>query len=135
MNVFDVMNAVGLVAFAIVGSLKASDADLDLLGIAVLGFLTALGGGITRDVLVGRTPAAFSGSGDVAWAFVGVLLAIGLAVVVDERGLLDSPALVVPDAVGLAAFAATLKALGFTPVERRLASTLAERYGELLPGQ
>ncbi|MGB9986479.1 trimeric intracellular cation channel family protein [Salarchaeum japonicum] len=107
MNVFDVMNAVGLVAFAIVGSLKASDADLDLLGIAVLGFLTALGGGITRDVLVGRTPAAFSGSGDVAWAFVGVLLAIGLAVVVDERGLLDSPALVVPDAVGLAAFAAT----------------------------
>ncbi|GAA0653251.1 trimeric intracellular cation channel family protein [Salarchaeum japonicum] len=107
MNVFDVMNAVGLVAFAIVGSLKASDADLDLLGIAVLGFLTALGGGITRDVLVGRTPAALSGSGDVLWTFVGVLVALALAVVVDERGLLDSPALLVPDAVGLAAFAAT----------------------------
>ena len=38
-------------------------------------------------------------------------------------------------ALGLAAFAATLKLLGFTPVERRLAGTLVERYGELLPGQ
>lgn len=37
--------------------------------------------------------------------------------------------------VGLAAFAATLKLLGFTPVERRLASTLVNRYGELLPGR
>lgn len=42
---------------------------------------------------------------------------------------------VVGTAVGLAAFAATLKLLGFTPVERRLASTLVDRYGELLPGQ
>jgi len=107
MNAFAVMNAIGLVAFAIVGSLKASDARLDLLGVAALGFLTALGGGITRDVLVGRTPAALTGSGDVTWAFVGVLLALVLARVAEERSLLDSPVLLVPDAVGLAAFAAT----------------------------
>lgn len=106
-SVFDVMNAVGLVAFAVVGSLKASDARLDLLGVAVLGFLTALGGGITRDVLVGRVPAALGGSGDVAWASVGVVLAVALAAVTEERDLLDRPALLVPDAVGLAAFAAT----------------------------
>lgn len=105
--VFDVMNAVGLVAFAVVGSLKASDARLDLLGIAVLGFLTALGGGIVRDTLVGRIPAALSGSNDVAWAALGVVVALALAWVVDERRLLDHPALLVPDAVGLAAFAAT----------------------------
>ncbi|QKY19746.1 hypothetical protein B4589_004875 [Halolamina sp. CBA1230] len=36
--------------------------------------------------------------------------------------------------VGLIAFAATLKTLGFTPVERRLASTLVERYGSMLGG-
>jgi O-antigen/teichoic acid export membrane protein len=41
---------------------------------------------------------------------------------------------VVGTLLGLAAFAATLRALGFTPVERRLASTLLERYGAMLPG-
>ncbi|MFC7200532.1 trimeric intracellular cation channel family protein [Halospeciosus flavus] len=105
--VFDVMNAVGLVAFAVVGSLKASDARLDLLGVSVLGFLTALGGGITRDVLVGRIPAALSGSNDVTWAALGVVLAMVLARIIEERHLLDHPALLVSDAVGLAAFAAT----------------------------
>ncbi|WP_053948637.1 lipopolysaccharide biosynthesis protein [Halolamina sediminis] len=42
---------------------------------------------------------------------------------------------VVGTVTGLAAFAATLKLLGFTPVERRLAGTLVERYGEFLPGR
>lgn len=42
---------------------------------------------------------------------------------------------VVGTLLGLAAFGATLRALGFTPVERRLASTLAERYGELVRGR
>ncbi|GAB7093042.1 lipopolysaccharide biosynthesis protein [Halolamina litorea] len=42
---------------------------------------------------------------------------------------------VVGTLLGLAVFAATMKLLGFTPVERRLASTLVERYGELVPGR
>ena len=42
---------------------------------------------------------------------------------------------VVGTLLGLAAFGATLRTLGFTPVERRLASTLAERYGAMVPGR
>jgi uncharacterized membrane protein YeiH len=108
---FAAMNAVGLVAFATVGALKGSDADLDLFGIVVLGFLTALGGGIVRDVLVGRVPAALQSSGDVVVAALGVLLGVGLSMRVQGR-LRDTPALLVPDAVGLAAFAATGAAIG-----------------------
>jgi len=37
--------------------------------------------------------------------------------------------------LGLAAYAAVLRHLGFTPVERRLAGTLATRYRAMLPGR
>jgi len=103
---FDAMNAVGLVAFATVGSLKAVDAEFDVLGVAVLGVLTALGGGATRDVLVGRVPAMLRSTTDVGFALAGVLLAVVLARRLGT-GLLEHPAVVVPDAVGLAAFAAS----------------------------
>lgn len=109
--VFAAMNAIGLVAFATVGVLKGSDADLDLFGVVVLGFLTALGGGMLRDVLAGRVPAALQSSGDVGIAALGVVVGVGLSLHVRGR-LRDTPALLVPDAVGLAAFAATGAAVG-----------------------
>jgi uncharacterized membrane protein YeiH len=106
MDAFDLMNVVGLVAFAMVGSLKAADADLDLFGVTVLGVLTALGGGTMRDTLVGRTPASLQSIGDMSVAFVGVALAVVLSRRISGR-LRDHPAILLPDAVGLAAFAAT----------------------------
>ena len=109
---FEAMNAVGLVAFAIVGSLKAVEAEFDVLGVAVLGVLTALGGGATRDVLVGRVPAMLQSTTDVAFALLGVALAVLLARRVGTT-LLDHPAVVVPDAIGLAAFATTGALVGF----------------------
>jgi uncharacterized membrane protein YeiH len=107
---FAVANAVGLLAFATAGALKAADADLDLLGVVVLGALTALGGGMTRDVLVGRVPVALRSTGDVVVVLLGVTVGALLAIrlpsdATDEPR--DHPALLVPDAVGLAAFAAT----------------------------
>jgi uncharacterized membrane protein YeiH len=106
MDAFDLMNVVGLVAFAMVGSLKAADADLDLFGVTVLGVLTALGGGTMRDVLVGRTPASLQSVTEMSVAFVGVALAALLSRSIAGR-LRDHPVVLFPDAIGLAAFAAT----------------------------
>jgi len=108
---FEAMNAIGLVAFAAVGALKGSDADLDLFGVAVLGFLTALGGGTIRDLLVGRVPTSLQSNTEVLIAAAGITLAVVLATRV--RGdLMESPAVLLPDAIGLAAFAATGAAVG-----------------------
>lgn len=57
-DIFLVMNIIGLLAFAITGSIKAIKEGLDLLGITVLGVMTALGGGITRDLLINTVPNA-----------------------------------------------------------------------------
>ena len=50
------LDLVGTFVFALEGALAAVDHDLDLFGLMVLSFCTALGGGIIRDLLIGATP-------------------------------------------------------------------------------
>ncbi|MBR2974302.1 MAG: trimeric intracellular cation channel family protein [Clostridia bacterium] len=54
--VFFVLEIVGTVAFALSGALTAMKKQMDLLGTIVLAMTTAVGGGIIRDLLIGRTP-------------------------------------------------------------------------------
>ncbi|ELZ73114.1 trimeric intracellular cation channel family protein [Haloferax sp. Atlit-10N] len=103
---FAVMNVVGLLAFAVAGALKAAEAGLDVFGVSVLGVVTALGGGTTRDVLVDRLPASLAATWDMSVALVGVGLAIVLIHSIEGR-VRDHPAFLTTDAVGLSAFAAT----------------------------
>ncbi len=58
MHILFVMEILGTVAFACSGALVAIKKQLDLLGILVLGVLTACGGGMMRDILIGRIPPA-----------------------------------------------------------------------------
>lgn len=105
-SAFDVLNWLGLLAFALAGALDGADEGLDVLGVAVLGVVTALGGGITRDLLVDRTPVALTATADVLVVLAGVLVAVAL-VWNGRRISTDSLAVQLPDAVGLSAFAAT----------------------------
>lgn len=49
-------DAAGLALFAVSGASKALDFDLGPLGAIMLGVLTGIGGGMLRDILVGRVP-------------------------------------------------------------------------------
>ena len=51
-----VFQMIGTVAFAASGALTAMHKKMDLLGVIVLGVVTAVGGGIIRDLLLGITP-------------------------------------------------------------------------------
>jgi uncharacterized membrane protein YeiH len=51
-----VLDLVGVAVFAASGALAAVHARLDVFGVIVLAAVTALGGGIVRDVLLGVTP-------------------------------------------------------------------------------
>lgn len=57
---FELAEYIGIVAFAMSGFFIASRAQLDLLGVLISTFLTALGGGIIRDISVGAKPFTFS---------------------------------------------------------------------------
>jgi uncharacterized membrane protein YeiH len=53
-----VVDFAGTFVFAVEGATAAMRGHLDLLGVLVLSFATALGGGIIRDVLIGAAPPA-----------------------------------------------------------------------------
>ena len=51
------MEWIGTISFAISGALVAIRSGLDLFGVLTVGSITAVGGGIIRDILIGNTPA------------------------------------------------------------------------------
>lgn len=103
MNIISLMEIIGTVAFAVSGALVAIEKKLDHYGIAILAMITAVGGGIIRDVLIGlKLPAALENP-------MYVLISLGTAVLVigcykwitKYRNIL-----LLFDAIGLAAFTA-----------------------------
>jgi uncharacterized membrane protein YeiH len=94
----------GTFVFALEGALIAIQARLDLLGIAVIGFVAALGGGIVRDVLIGATPpAAIRDQRYPVVALSGALVAIIMGPVLHQAP--PPIALIILDAAGLSLFA------------------------------
>ena len=51
-----ILEIIGTIAFAVSGSLVAIGKKLDLFGVLFLGCITAFGGGMLRDVLIGQVP-------------------------------------------------------------------------------
>ncbi len=56
---FIISDSIGLVSFSITGALIALDHALNITGVLVLSFVTAVGGGITRDVIINEVPFVF----------------------------------------------------------------------------
>ena len=53
-----VLEILGTIAFAISGAFVAIKKDLDLFGVIFVGCITTVGGGMTRDLLIGAVPPA-----------------------------------------------------------------------------
>lgn len=53
-----VAEVIGILAFAVSGAMLAAEKNLDIFGILVLGIVTAFGGGVIRDLLLGINPPA-----------------------------------------------------------------------------
>ena len=102
---FAVMNTIGLIAFALVGSSKAIREGFDLFGIATVGLAMAFAGGATRDLLVTRVPLALQSPIEIGLGLLGVGFAIGLSAVLSTPEA--HPVTLVSDAIGLAAFTTT----------------------------
>ena len=100
-----VLDLVGTFAFALNGALTAvRAARLDIVGVVVLAMITALGGGILRDVLLGALPpATFSDWRFLVVAAAGGLVAFGLSRQLERLTL----PITVLDALGLSLFAVT----------------------------
>jgi uncharacterized membrane protein YeiH len=96
------LDLTGCAVFAVSGALAAGRKELDLVGVVVLGFVTAIGGGTLRDLLLDRNP--------IFWLqdqmYIVVIAGAALATVAYSRWrAAPMTALLVADALGLALFA------------------------------
>ena len=56
---FQFLDIIGTLAFAISGALTGWNKKLDSFGVFIIAFVTALGGGTLRDMLIGKTPVGW----------------------------------------------------------------------------
>lgn len=94
----EVMENLGTASFAISGALAALNKRLDVFGVLVLTFATAVGGGTVRDIMIGNTPVAWMKDQQaISVVFVSYLIAL-----LFHRYLMHLPRiLAIFDAVGL----------------------------------
>ena len=129
-----VLDLLGTFAFALNGALTAvRHAAVDVVGVMVLGLLTAVGGGIIRDLLLGAVPPASF----VDWRYLAVAAAGALLVFLFSQRLsrFGNP-IDIMDAAGLSLFAVTgaTKALelGAGPAQAAILGTITAVGGGTL---
>jgi uncharacterized membrane protein YeiH len=104
MSVLVVLELLGVFVFALSGASLAVEKQLDLFGVLVLAAVTALGGGLLRDVLLGDTPPVVLRES----RYLVVALVAGISVFLGAGRLEHIAAPVrVFDAAGLGLFVAT----------------------------
>ncbi|GAB2598696.1 trimeric intracellular cation channel family protein [Pseudactinotalea suaedae] len=97
------LTAIGVFAFALSGALMAVRKEMDVVGMFVLAAVTAVGGGLTRDLLLGLRPAALQNPWWWLIVAVATLIVFFFSRVVDRL----RRAVLLCDAVGLGLFCAT----------------------------
>ena len=114
-----ILEIIGTIAFAISGAFVAIKVRFDIFGVLVIGCITAVGGGITRDILIGSTPPVVFGR----WYIVAIAAVTSLAVFIiayftrkkfdETRGKIEYINNLF-DAIGLGAFSVAGTEVAFT---------------------
>lgn len=69
-NFIQLIDILGTFSFAAAGAFAAMEKKLDLFGILIIAFVTAIGGGTIRDVLIGELPVAWLSNATAIWVIV-----------------------------------------------------------------
>lgn len=91
----------GTFVFALTGALKARSYQMDILGAAILAFVTAYGGGTVRDLLIGRQPVNWINDTLALILVIGALLIVMLP---RFKAAKFKKTIFITDAIGLGLF-------------------------------
>ncbi|RXI44689.1 hypothetical protein CRU99_04915 [Malaciobacter mytili] len=106
MSALEIADIIGIISFALSGFLIAVHYKLDILGVFISSFLTALGGGMIRDVISNKIPYVFTDTTPIMLVIATVLLSYILKLH-NINNLEGKTTFIVSDAIGLASFAIT----------------------------
>lgn len=98
---FDVLDILGTISFAVSGVLTAYHKKLDPFGVFIIAFVTAIGGGTLRDVLIGNTPVAWMI--DIKYVYI-IALSVVLSILFIKKISYLRTSLFLFDTIGLGVF-------------------------------
>jgi len=101
MTIFYALDLLGTIAFAVSGTLVAIHKKFDPFGVFIIAFVTAVGGGTLRDVLIGRTPVGWMQDLNYVYAIIGATI---FAIIIRKKIDYLSTSLFLFDTIGLGIF-------------------------------
>ncbi len=127
------LNLAGTFAFGLSGAILAVRKQMDLFGVLVLSVVTGLGGGVTRDLLLGHTPPGTLSD----WRYLATAAVAGVSVFMWYRRVVHHGCFITAfDAVGLSIFTVTGTTIGLStglsPVPAALVGMLTGVGGGVL---
>jgi uncharacterized membrane protein YeiH len=104
-----IIEYIGTIAFAISGAIIAIENKMDILGVMILGTTTAVGGGIMRDVIIGRdVPVVFDNPSYLIVSFITTILVFVTFVILKKLEITKNKiykiVLNITDSLGLGVF-------------------------------
>ncbi|MCI2228148.1 trimeric intracellular cation channel family protein [Polaribacter sp. MSW13] len=101
MSLIYVIDLLGTFAFALSGALVASDKKFDLFGVIIIAFVTAVGGGMLRDVLINAHPINWIGDLNYLWT---ILIAVIVTFLFKSKIAHLSKTMFLFDTIGISVF-------------------------------
>lgn len=133
METLQVLDMLGTTAFAISGALVAMNKKFDPFGVFIIAFVTAVGGGTLRDVLIGRQPVVWMNDHNYIYA---IFIAVIIAVVFRKNLKILSKSLFLFDTIGLGIFTIIGTEIGinanFHPIISIALGTMSASFGGVI---
>jgi len=101
MDLFYSLDLLGTIAFAISGTLAAIHKKLDPFGVFIIAFVTAVGGGTLRDILIDRNPVSWMQDLNYVYVIIGATI---FTIIIRKKIDYLSTSLFLFDTIGLGIF-------------------------------
>lgn len=101
MNIIYAIDIIGTFAFAISGALVALKKEFDVFGVIIIAFVTAVGGGMIRDVLINAHPINWIGDINYIWT---ILIAVSITFLFRSRIAPLRKTMFLFDTIGISVF-------------------------------
>jgi uncharacterized membrane protein YeiH len=133
MSIFYSLDILGTIAFAISGTLAAMHKKLDLFGVFIIAFVTAVGGGTLRDILIDRTLVSWMQDLNYVYAISAATI---FAIIIRKKIAYLRTSLFLFDTIGLGIFTIIGTEIGIQeqlhPVITVILGTLTATFGGVL---
>lgn len=101
MDLLLALDYIGTFVFAISGTLTAANKRLDFFGATVIGFVTAVGGGTLRDMMLGDLPVAWMQNINYFWV---IIAGVAVTIIFRKQVMQLKRTLFLFDTIGIAVF-------------------------------